>query len=273
LSLRKSLKRIGSKVQEKAKDVGRQVQSVAAKAVVPMTAITAGAMSVMFGPGAGAAVSGVGAGWGRVLGATAARKEGLKGMEARTEGRELSQRAFKYGMILTGAGTGIAGGIGALGGVAGGGGVLGGLTGGISNLFGVGGGAPATGWESGGYLSELYTGQNTTGLSTVPGGGWEPGGYLSNLYGSGANVSGTALEAGSGWGSLAQGLLGAGTKLGQAYLTPQQQAAQQQGTGGGFFENLFNTTPGSGVDLPIVGEVPTGLLILGGVAVLALTAK
>lgn len=256
------------------KDVGRQVAVVGAKVVVPLTAASAGVASVLFGPAAGAGMAGIGAGWARYLGSTAARKEGIKGTEARTEGRELSQRALKYGMMTGALGTGIAAGIGALGGVAGGGGALGGLTGGISNLFGVGGGAPATGWESGGYLSELYTGQNTTGLSTVPGGGWEPGGYLSNLYGSGANVSGTALEAGSGWGSLAQGLLGAGTKLGQAYLTPQQQqAAQQQGTGGGFFENLFNTTPGSGVDLPIVGEVPTGLLILGGVAVLALTAK
>ena len=262
MSLRKSLKRIGSKVQEKAKDVGRQVQSVAAKAVVPMTAITAGAMSVMFGPGAGAAVSGVGAGWGRVLGATAARKEGLKGMEARTEGRELSQRAFKYGMILTGAGTGIAGGIGALGGVAGGGGVLGGLTGGISNIFGIGGGG---GGQGNSFYDPSLAGESPVGGETYLGGAQIPG----NLPLGGAAAGASSITGGIPW----EGILGAGTKLGQAYLTPQQQAQQKQQGEGGFFQNMFSSAPGEGVNLPVVGEVPMGVVLIGGAIALWAVAK
>ena len=263
MSLRKRIKAVGKKVQERVKDVGRSVSVVAAKVVVPLTAVSAGAASLMFGPAVGTAVAGVGAGWGRYLGATAARKEGLKGTEARTEGRELSQRALKYGMMTGALGTGIAGGIGALGGVAGGGGVLGGLTGGISNIFGIGGGG-VTGQGSSFYDPSL--------AGELPIGGETYSNY--SPLGGNLPLGGAAAGAPFDWGNLATNVLGAGTKLGQAYLTPQQQqAAQQQGTGGGFFQNLFDTTPGSGVDLPIVGEVPTGLLILGGVAVLALTAK
>jgi len=266
LSLRKRIKAVGKKVQERVKDVGRSVSVVAAKVVVPLTAVSAGAASLMFGPAVGTAVAGVGAGWGRYLGATAARKEGLKGTEARTEGRELSQRALKYGMMTGALGTGIAGGIGALGGVAGGGGVLGGLTGGISNIFGIGGGGGGALGQGSSFYDPAQAGESYVSGETYYGG---------SAVGGNLPLGGAAAGATFDWGGFATGVLGAGTKLGQAYLTPQQQqqAAQQQGTGGGFFQNLFDTTPGSGVDLPIVGEVPTGLLILGGVAVLALTAK
>lgn len=262
MSLRKSLKRIGSKVQEKAKDVGRQVQSVAAKAVVPVTAVLSTVGTFIGGPVLGEAFALPGSALARGLGATAARKQGIKGMEARTEGRELMQRTFKYSQLGVGLGMGGAALTGALGGVMGGGGVIGGLTGGVGNIFGIGGGG-------GGYssLPESYSAEGLAG-----GASGEPT-YLPPGAGTGQYTGAYPTGTSSAWGTVANTALGVAGTLGKAYLTPQQQQAAQQGGGGGFFENLFNTTPGSGVDLPVVGEVPTGVLILGGVAVLALTAK
>jgi hypothetical protein len=255
MSLRKRLKSIGSKVQEKAKDVGRQVQSVAAKVVVPVTAGLSAVGTFIGGPALGAAFALPGTAIARGVGATAARKEGLKGMDARTEGRELAQRTLKYGMLgMTAgmAGAGIAGMAG-----LGGGGLLGGLTGGVGNIFGIGGGGGA-----------------------APG-GWESGGLLDTLYNQGPNVSGTAFEAagtpGFDWGSLVT----KGAALGQTYLTRPKGSvpatAAQQGGGGGFGEilnNLMSTAPGSGaVDLPVVGQVPMGVILIGGAIALWAVAK
>ena len=265
MSLRKRLKKVGQKIQTRAKQIGRQAQTVASKVVVPLTAVTAGAMSVMFGPAAGMAVAGVGAGWGRVLGSTAARKEGIKGKDARTAGRKLSQRALKYGMMTGALGTGIAGGIGALGGVAGGGGVLGGLTGGISNIFGIGGGGGGALGQGSSFYDPAQAGESYVSGETYYGGSAVGGNLPLGVAAAGAPFD---------WSALATGALGTVGKLGQAYLTPQQQQQQQKESGGGgIFENIFSTTPGEGVTLPVVGEVPMGVVLIGGAIALWAVAK
>jgi hypothetical protein len=269
LSLRKTIKRVAGKVQEKAKDVGRQVQSVAAKVVVPATAVLSTVGTFIGGPALGAAFALPGTALARGVGATAARKQGIKGMEARTEGRELARRTLKYGMLGMTAGMAGAGVVGLAGGVMGGGGLLGGLTGGVGNIFGIGGGGGALGQGSSFYDPAL-AGESPVGGETYLGGAQIPGSLP--LGGAAAGASG--ISGGIPW----EGILGAGTKLGQAYLTPGQQQQQPKASEGGGFgdmiSNLFSTDPGSGaVDLPVVGQVPMGVLLIGGGLALWAVAK
>jgi len=262
MSLRSRIKKVGQKIQEKAKDIGRQAQSVAAKVVVPVTAGLSAVGTFIGGPALGAAFALPGTAIARGVGATAARKQGIKGMDARTEGRQLARRTLKYsGLAMTAgmAGAGIAGMAG-----LGGGGLLGGLTGGVGNIFGIGGGGGAIGQGSS-FYDPAQAGESPVGGETYYGG---------SAVGGNLPLGGAAAGAPFDWSALATGTLGTVGKLGQAYLTPQQQQQQQKESGGGgIFENIFSTTPGEGVTLPVVGEVPMGVVLIGGAIALWAVAK
>jgi len=249
-SLKKKLKKAGKKIQKAAKSAGRQVQKVGAKVVKYATPVLAGVGTVLFGPAVGAGITAAGSIGVRGMAATGARAEGKKGKKARTKGRKEMQKTLKMGLAATGAGMAGGGLIAGLGG----GNILGGVLGGTQNIFGIGGGGRA-GAEAAGEE------------------GWEEGGLLSQLYGSGANVTGTAAEAagtpGFDWG----GFIG---KTGAGLFAPKEAGAPstgEQGEGGGFFQNLFSTTPGEGVSVPLLGELPMGVVLIGGGLALWAVAK
>jgi hypothetical protein len=109
-------------LKKKVKKLGRKVSKVAAKAAPVVTGVLGAAATVFAGPAAGAAITAAGAGIGRYAGAAAARDKGKHGREARKEGRKVMQKAFKYGLIGTGAafaGTSLATGALSFGGLAG----------------------------------------------------------------------------------------------------------------------------------------------------------
>ena len=173
MSLKKSLKR-----------VGRKVQAVGAKVVKYATPVLSAAGSLIAGPAVGAALGAAGTAAERGLAGTAARAKGLKGLEARQYARKEMQKTLKMSAVGAGAGVAGAGIAGLFGAVSGGGGLLGGVSGGLLNIFGVGGSSGLSGLGAA--------------ADQAPGAGWEEGGYLSTLYGSGRNVSGTSLEASTG---------------------------------------------------------------------------
>ncbi len=123
---------MGKKWRKKFKKIGRKAQKITAKASKIITPVVALAATVAFGPVAGAAVAGVGAGIGRVTGATAARDKGLRGRDARAEGRKLAKKNLKWGLMATGVGAVANVGIS----LATGGNVLGSLAGGQTKIFG-----------------------------------------------------------------------------------------------------------------------------------------
>jgi hypothetical protein len=201
MSLKKSLKRIG-----------RKVQAAGAKIVKYATPVLSTAATFIGGPLAGAAVTGMGSAAVRGMAATGARAKGLKGKEAKAKGRKEMQKTLKMGLAGTAAGMAGAG----IYSLVSGGNVLGGLLGGAANIFGIGGGSSAA-------AESIVSGEPQT---LPPGAG--TGSYTGDYYsGQGTDVTGKLLGLG---GEIAKGLL---TPEQQKQLQQQQERERQEREGGG----------------------------------------
>lgn len=86
------------------KKIRKNVAPIMAKVAPYKTAVISAAASY-FLPGAGALTAVGGKYIGQYWGATAARGDGLRGRDARIEGRKVGDRALKYGLVGAGVGT------------------------------------------------------------------------------------------------------------------------------------------------------------------------
>lgn len=225
MSLRKSIKRITKKVKTRAKQIGRRAQEVGAKVVKYATPVLAGVGTFIGGPLVGAGVTAAGSAAARGMGATAARRKGLKGKEARTKGRKLMRATAKYGLLGTGAGMVGAGVFAA----ASGGNILGALTGGTQNIFGLGGGS------GGGQGNSFY---EATGQDIIAGEGGMPPEALAQAPQAFQNpltgeYGGGGAGAGPGGNAFLSGLGEVGGSAAGAALTAWTQGGTQGAAPGG----------------------------------------
>lgn len=109
MSLKKFRKRVVSKVKDKAKDYGRATISVAARVSRVARPVVSAAASYLYGPLGGAAVTAISHYPHQYQETVKARNDGLRGRDARGEGRDHAQRTTIHSLIAMGVGSAAAG--------------------------------------------------------------------------------------------------------------------------------------------------------------------